>query len=466
MSKKYTVPGGDQRASTQTVVFLALSIVFLALGLFCSAYTGKGSVWIDHVDSGRILLAGQVPDNPTYPIWGYSLLAGLVGDRLAWLQAALAVGVLGWWFRLVQRGTSHRAFGRTNAFAALLALALLPWFAVVTTYFSNSMACILALAGCCALWQAEHSQRATGLLVFAGFAFGLAANIRGEFLLIALLVSFLIFVAEVRAQQRTLSAAIIRSASFMVPFIAVMIPWAAYTHAVTGEVRFSSTNSGGVAYLGLGVLPGNPWNVLPKDEFVDQIAMQSVGSRSAWTLAADQHFKNLYRDAIKQEPLAFLRRIWLGWRLMLLQGMYVPNIRHLLSSTPNDELLLNYAVERVKNSLSLSADHYMLDRIRKENVDASTLELRHFVVVALEVFLRATTTLLLVGLVAALAYQTVKYWPYTFVGWTAIIFVSVLVLVAGLVQTSPRHTTAILPIVLVALLMGGRGLPRVAPVHT
>ena len=39
------------------------------------------------------MIAGIAPDNPTYPMWGFSFLAALFGTSLPWAQAAAATAV-------------------------------------------------------------------------------------------------------------------------------------------------------------------------------------------------------------------------------------------------------------------------------------------------------------------------------------------------------------------------------------
>lgn len=457
MKQGLIVEGGLSR-NEQLRAFIACSTGLSLLGAISSAVTVKGGVWFDHLRSGKLLLSGHVPDNPTYPIWGYSIFAAVFGDSLLWIQAALAVAVATWWFRIVMERSGVDGFYASRRFAVLIALALLPWFAVVTTYFSNSIACILALMACCLLWRADMTGLWTWRTILAGLILGLAANIRGEFLVISFLLSIcVLFSGWLAGKDRTPSTKpFVNTSLLLASVLAAMIPWAVFTKAVTGEYRLTSSNSGAVSYLGLGLLPNNPWNIVAKDEYVDNIALKDIGSNSAWTIASDQYFKTLYNEAILREPIAFARRLILGWKIMLLQGMYVPNMRQVLITEKNDELVASFAVEQIKNNLSLSADLYTIDRARSAGVGLRHLKGHHIAVIACEILLRTFTVILLLGLMAVLIFRLVSQWPYTFVGWTALAFVIVLFLISGFVQTSPRHSTLLLPIVLGALLMSKR----------
>jgi hypothetical protein len=446
---------------TPLTVFVLLSSFFCTLGAAVASTTPKGSVWLDHLASGQSLLSGQVPTNPTYPLWGYSLLAATLSDQLVWVQAVLAILVSGWWFALVLKANPGVGSVHGVWFPALVAVGLLPWFALATTYFSNSITIVLALLAACLLWQAEMSGRWPARAALAGLMLGLAANIRSEFVVIACLLGVCVFVYSWRVQRASLRNSSGRAIALVAPVLLAMLPWAVYSQATTGEFSFKSTNSGAVAYLGLGSLRANPWNVQPKDEFVDQLAKEAVGARSAWTPAADKHFSRLYRDAIRQEPAAFARRVVNGWRVMVLQGLYLPNLRQAAFDETRDQVLAGLAVERMKAALSLGVDLYALDRARSEGVDLSQLQARHFIVIALESTLRVLGVMLFIGMLLVLAYRFFMRWPYTFAGWVAAAFTAVVVIVAGLIQTSPRHSTLLLPIILGALLMGQSAAPGV-----
>jgi hypothetical protein len=438
----------------QLAIFVLLSSFFCVLGAVLASTSPKGSVWVDHLTSGRLLLSGRVPDNPTYPMWGYSLLAGTLSDYLIWVQAVLAIIVSTWWFSLICSNRVNLGLKLGPFFPVLVSIGLIPWFGLATTYFSNSIAIILALLAVCFLWQAENTGHWLKMAALCGVNLGLAANIRSEFVVISFLLGFCVFAYNWKIQRVSLGKSLGRTLALILPVMLAMTPWAAHSYSSTGELRFKSTNSGAVAYLGLGSLPGNPWGIEPKDEYVDKLALDALGSRSAWTPAADKHFSRLFGDAIRQHPEAFVKRVANGWRVMLLQGFYLPNLRQVFFSDVRDEIVAGLAVEKMKASLSLGVDLYASDRAKKAGVDLTQLQARHIAVVVLEAMLRILGVVLLVCLLVILVYRLLRYWPYTFSGWVAATFMLVTVVVAGLIQTSPRHSTLLLPIILGAVLMG------------
>ena len=73
-----------------SLTVLALSV----LGIFCAATLPKGSVWDNHLADGLLFMSGAVSVTPAYPIWGYSLLAGLFKENVIVFQMFLIVIIL------------------------------------------------------------------------------------------------------------------------------------------------------------------------------------------------------------------------------------------------------------------------------------------------------------------------------------------------------------------------------------
>ncbi len=448
----------DRARRAQLNTFLAVSALLSAIGTYCALSMAPGSVWDDHLQAGQKLLAGVAPEVPAYPIWGFSLLAGLFGPSLIWLQAVGAVVVAGFWFHTLTRKLPVVAGWRSgHGFAVLLALAMAPWFAVAASYYSNSMACILGLAATCLLWRSLDSDRWLPWTLASALTFGIAANIRTEFLLITLLLAIAIVAAAPLIAGSTWLQRAVRAAVFLAVTFVALVPWSIYTHATTGEYRLTSSNSSASYYLGLGVLPNNPWGVVLNDDFVDKLVQDKVGAKSAPTLAGELYLKDAFKQAIAAHPWAFAKRVVYGWRVMLLQGFYVPNMRLIWAPTPEDSMLMSLAVERFKQAASLSVNWYAIKEAERLGVDLKDLRAEHYALIGAETLLRAVYVLLMLGLVVAFLWRFVSHVlrrrPLGFADAAAAVYLVHMFFVAGFIQTSPRHSTLVLPALLGALAL-------------
>lgn len=451
-----SLPQHERRA--QLTTFLLVSALLSGVGTYCALSMSPGSVWDDHLQAGQKLLAGVVPEVPAYPIWGFSLLAGLFGSALVWLQAVLGVVAAGFWFDTLTRKLPDRTGWRSGrGFAVLMALMMAPWFAVAASYYSNSMACILGLAATCLLWRSLDSDRWLPWTLASALTFGIAANIRTEFLLISLLLAMALVASGPLIAGSTWLQRSTRAAVLFATTLVAMVPWSIYTHATIGEYRLTSSNSSASYYLGLGVLPNNPWGVVLNDDFVDKLVQEKVGAKSAPTLLGEQYLKGAFKEAVVAHPVAFAKRVVYGWRVMLMQGFYIPNMRLIWAASPEDSLLMSLAVERFKQAASLSVNWYAIREAESRGVDLEDLRTEHYVLLGAETLLRVVYVLVMIGLVASFLWRftsrLLRRLPLGFADAIAAVYIVHMFFVAGFIQTSPRHSTLALPALLGALAL-------------
>lgn len=436
----------DQRA------FFFCALALCLIGAWCAVLQGPQTIWLDHAQAGRKLITGVVPDNPTYPIWGFSILAGGLGTGIVWLQAAAAAAVAAIYYGCARNdGVSGAAPDGATPRALWAALLMAPWFATATSYYSNSVPSILALAGTVLLWQAAGQPISWGRIAASALLFGLAANMRTEYLLIAVLLGGVLLAYDHPGRPLAIGLRFRRALVFVALALATMIPWAIFTKATVGQYRLSATNSGASAYLGLAQLPNNPWGVVLQDAFVDDLARRELGAVNANTVPADDYLKRAFVDAVKAHPVAFAERVLHGWRVMLIQGPYLPNLRVLLARDSADEKLLSLAAEAVKQRLNLNVNWYKVQELEGLGLSLGDLKARHYAVLAFEAALRILFTAAVVILMGGLAWRLLRGHRLGFVDLVAWAYMAHLFFVAGFIQTAPRHTALLLPLLLAAL---------------
>lgn len=434
---------------------VVISGLIALLGAMWAHGMPAGSVWRYHLDAGRDLLAGRLPYTPTYPIWGYSLLAAGVGDVLIWIQAFLATTALALWWRVVTMGAgSPGGLLASGRWPGLTAFLMAPWLLLATSYYSNSMGSILALFGFGALWWYWDGRRGVGWLVLAGVCFGLGANIRGEYLMIAGLMAVGLVVCRQRGVHSTWGERIVRAAVFLAAVIAMMVPWMVYTAKVTGAPRLTAANGAVSIYQGLGTLPGNPWGIVPTDEASQWIARRHLGAE-AWSQVGERYFSAALREAIRQHPDAALRRVLHGWRAQLMQGLYIPNLRAFVATDERDEVIMGLALETLRQGIGAGANSTPMERARELGLGLSDLTARHVFVLAAELSLRAIYGLVFLGLVGAAGWLCWRGRIDSLQAWTVGVLFFQLLFVSGVVYALPRHSTLILP-VLVGVLLRAR----------
>ena len=306
----------------------SLIIILLVVIITILAKPGIGSMWDSHYDSGKLLLNGKIPDLPAYPMWGYSLLAGILGKYIVLFQISIALVLL---FLL-----SYHAKESLNKIKSaklkllfnpiILTILLIPWFFLQASYFSNSIYSQLVVAGYWVLIIAYKKDFNSKFLILSAILIGLGFNFRTEALITAILLilSLIIYNFKIGFRKLLLYKIII----FTIFFSVCLIPWLFYTKATIGKPILTTTNGGAVSYLGLGINPKNPWGIISNDAYVDKIARQTI-NKSPWSVEADDYFRRAYIVAVKENPIAFITRIVYGCKLMLIQGLFVPEMEPL-----------------------------------------------------------------------------------------------------------------------------------------
>jgi len=444
-------------AQKRLLQFLFFLLLVASFAWYASQILKTGGVWPNHLADGLLFVRGSIPALPAYPMWGYSLLAGVFKENITIFQGMLMLVVCVYWYRSILRFTTAVYPPRrlikiiTNPF--FVGTMLAPFIFLSLSYFSNSMAYILAFCGAWVLHLAVEGGKDKSARYYAtsGLLIGLGFNFRSEIILLGVLLFFALLIYGVikRSKGHYLRMGVV----FCIPLFLATLPWVVYTGITINQPRISSTNGGTVMYLGLGVLPNNPWNVVDNDPYAIKIADEN-NLDSAWSADADRYFKRKYLQAIKDHPGSFAKRVLIGWRLMLTQGLHIPDARGFFySEKSRDGMLLDYLNEELKLALGLNVNEREREKYIAMGITSNDLSLRHYSIVALDYFSRFVYLGVFILLLGACMLLSLKTKFNSFISLIFAAHLVFLLFVAGFIQTHPRHTTLLLPISLSTIIV-------------
>lgn len=441
---------------------LGLAGGFLALGAISSycltlsaAYAlTLGSVWYECLENGKMLVSWLVPPLPAYPMWGYCFVVALMEKWSIIFQALLGFFFIAYCYATCRRAIRDplKTYPSTTE-QIILGILLIPWFFLVTTTMTKSMASLLICIGTCLLYKGALDKNIR-LVILAGLSLGLGYNFRTEIIVLAslYLIILLVHLSRIGFDLRSKLKYLL---SFAFAFIIFTIPWLVYTKLTLGHYRLSSTNSSAVIYLGLGTIPKNPWNIIANDDYVWKIATEN-NINTPWGFEANQLFSNKIIEAITDHPTAFLLRVIKGWQLMFVQGLYFPDFRQFLlidssndkSGLTQDYIAYDFLNEKLKETLRLKIDEMKLERYRSEGIGFHNVKLWQWAALIVEYSVRGFFALIFICTLGLLVFRAMRSRSRDLRIGIPMACLGFELLIAGFIQTLPSHTTQIWPVLL------------------
>lgn len=316
------------------LTFMAiLSLIFLGLNFGDQSMQGIVRYYSEYATIIRLgfsALPGR--SLPTFPMWGYGWLIFLFHSKLLILigQQVLA---------LIAVATAVRAAELsvlTDRGAQILRIGLVlssPWYALHSVYWPYSIAASLIVISLALLALARESTRPLVLLVISGLCLGVALNFRSDFILFPP-VGALVFLWAARDRSR----AAWQSVVWLVMVYATLAPWAAYTRKATGHALLTSTNSGQVFFVGLGVLPQNQWGITPDDgdPLLHSIVAARLGpGQSEFSYEANRILMQETTKRVMDAPAEFTRKVGYAAIITILRGFHPGSFFDRASCVPN-----------------------------------------------------------------------------------------------------------------------------------
>jgi hypothetical protein len=381
----------------------------------------------------------------SYPMWGYPAVIAFLGDALRMtLQYVLALTVV---IMLMLRQARIKPLGLVGI--SIVAIASVPWFAISSLNSASAIA--LPLIWIAILFSLVRDDRMLGIkqALTAGLLIGLALNFRSEFLALPVVLSVW-FLALPALRDRSLAQtrrSILPALALSAVAWASLLPWAAFTHAEAGEANLTSTNGGAVSYITLGQLPGNPWGIVHED------------SQAQWTLSelghtgVDPHspegndiLMSLFLDSIRDEPVAYARKVVHNTRNAFLGGLYFGDWEQWIPGM--DAAQMDVIREKLKARIEINENQSEVARYQESGLWDEDVGLSEIAVVSVAIFLVIGTNLLILISVAVAVFVILRRRLTSDQAVPLLIFAYVLTTVA-LLQYQPRHMNAAWPTMII-----------------
>lgn len=434
----------DDRNRRQNWAVTSAITLFVVVSCFIAIKLPGDGVWSRYLIGGEELLNGMVPSPPAYPIWGYSLFSQVMKEYTPILQSFFLFPLL--FLLVLHTGQTTSDNSYSSIRGLMLVLLLLPFIFLSTSLYSNSMSVILMISGTLLIIRGIRDEYRPGSVVAAGLLIGLAYNFRAESLFYGLAVAgCLVLYLTRHGRFKTDCKGILL---YVAAVLLCTVPWISYTASVLDRPSISSTNGGGTMYFGLGIRQDNPWGITDSDEFVGNIADQ-LELGSAWSEKANRYFKTEYINAVKEHPKAFVDRILMGWFHMIKQGLYFPDFRALYSSSRQHLVELDYINERFKQKLGLNVNQEELRKYEEMGISNNSISIVQYSIVVSEYVLRALFALVFLAMLIGSIYTSIASRFRYIESYLFVAYSGILLAVSGLIQTDPRHTTLILPILII-----------------
>lgn len=438
------------------IIFTILTAVILAAGLFYAAYSyptiaAKDGVWLQHIRDGKDLLNGIIPEVPTYPMWGYSLLAAILTKKIILLQAILAFIAAIYWYRLaIDYTKSYGIGGKLSRFATkpvIVAVFMLPWLFMSVRYYTTSLGASLMLLGTCLMTDTVLNQKGWRHAAASAVFFGLASNLRSEYIA----VTFLVFLSAVLyLKWKNIKKWIPQLGVFAVVFLLCLAPWLIYTQKAVGTPMILTTNGPAVMYIELGRLPNNPWKIICDDSYAIRLSQTRWGV-SPWSYQAAPHFRKMFVNAVKEHPYAYVKRVIYGLKLFFMQGVHFPDLRTPLAGSERDEVLLDLVNESFKAKLGIAVNQEQINSYRQMGIQMTDVSFRHYAIVIAEYCARLAYLTLFLLLLFSGAMFIFFGKTNRLIAWLAFFDIAFVLFHAAFIQSWPRNTTVLIPLLLWAI---------------
>jgi hypothetical protein len=404
----------------------------------------------------KAIYSGQSIETPAYPMWGYPLLLGIVDNGVVVIQWAILVLLLPLMTdQVASYFKSRNSWLSETGVVVLMSLCLAPWFYLTLSYNNSAMLSLMLMAAYVTLLKTEGDPRRVQVFAISALLLGLAYHFRTEALIVSLAI---VATMGLWFLSRGMSWQQVRVVGLFGGLFALCVtPYLIYTKMTVGTPLLSTTNGGAVLYDQLGILPSNPWNIEPTDEFAEAQA-RGFTDQGAWSLPADREFKRRFFAAIAAHPKAFVLRAVMGLKENLTMGLMLPRIEELLDMDEREGMKVYLARQLLKNSVGMRMNRSEIERAASMGVEMKDIGVRDRALVLVEFVARAFYVALWVALLAAWPIGCLRNGLFT---WNSLItsaFLGTLLVISMFIQTGMRPSTTFLPAALVFALQSHAGL--------
>jgi hypothetical protein len=337
----------------RTTLLLSIAVALVVFFLNRNA-TSEYNIFTDHHIRFSQALLGDIDRSlVSYPMWGYPLTIVAFGSGiwLKLLQLTLSLAAFLWVYRtwVYESQISVIRVGVLILFAWV-------WFSTASVYWPAAIAVPIWWISLTLYKRLITTGFSSLTATFTGITAGIAANFRSEFLFFTLLVLVTATLVGTFNSQRPDSVDKIKSLTTVVAVTLIMLlPWGIFNQTSGEGFRLTSSNSGAVATISLGQLPGNSWGITPKDDFLVTYLEQGGGeTTSPFNPNSDRLFWKLFIDSVIDNPGEYVKKMLWNLKNSLLGGLYVGDI-DTFGGVSNSETIDNWK-ESLKSKLGLNSN--------------------------------------------------------------------------------------------------------------
>lgn len=345
------------------VLFLFAAVVFIANSKHLSqqgTYTKIYLVLAQNILSYKeYVLNGEMA---LYPIWGYPLLVtlGLLTGNpdLFLLVVQYFLSIAGTFFFYKMFELEKRIWHIPL---------LLPFFAVMSVKWPDAIVAFgLVMYIYFAIMYLNKSRKS--FLLLPGLTLGLISNFRSEYIYLPLVQLVMVFLPHFKGIKKKF---LVLTAVTFFTMLACLLPWAWHSYKYDSQLRFASTNGGGVLYITLGQLPNNPWGIIHKDEYAFRYA-RSKGEDNPYSAEGDKLLKQEFVRLVREHPVSYLKKVGYNFLSSLRHGVYIGEYTTLAMldkrrlEIENKLSSFNGKFEKIKSITSLELNEsmaFLVDRI-------------------------------------------------------------------------------------------------------
>ena len=264
---------------------------------------------------------------PTFPIWGYGFIYAITDNKILifLLQFCISLFTIYMLDKLMQQTFS------TNAAKTLLRFFLLfsfPWFSFNANLWPYSIAANFIILALIFLYTSFKNNK-IWYAVISACLLGIALNFRSDYYLFPLSLAFILIIYRIYLWQKKLPTNIkmhIISLWLILTYV-FLLPYAIYTKENTGHYLITSTNSGHVLFIGLGLFPDNKWGIIPFDwdPEMQRVLDAEFGqgkAPSSLQYEGDKFLREYFFNLVKEDPVEYMKKVVYSIYLMLRGGFY------------------------------------------------------------------------------------------------------------------------------------------------
>lgn len=408
-----------------------------------------GSNLSDH-ELGTILFNSGFSYPMSYPMWGYPIIAAIFGDNLLFIQFVFLFLTFLFWRATLPKLIILESRNTLSMIKKefIYSILLLPIIILATSYTNYGICYILLFGATWSLYYSVKSEKGAMYYALPGVLFGLSYNFRTEILLIFLILLLVTFIHMCRPGIKVRS---LKKLLILIFSVAVfLIPYQIYGKKTLGDALLFTSNGGGVAYLGLGALESNPWHLTPSDEYVAKIAIEK-GFESPWSIPANKFFMGLFFESVIAEPVAFSKRVLFGSFNVLSNSFYVPNFRRFFLNSENDYKEIDFLNERIRKKLRMNYNRQEYSSYVESGILLKPKEKFMFLILFFEYFCKLFYFFAFIYLL----FNFFVFFKYNDKFLSLIVIAQILFTFAlgSLIQTTPAHTTMLLPLLVSTLII-------------